>query len=245
MQQTKNAKVLDAFGTTEKKVGTTWKRVSVGELLPVTTTLRTGANAAVLLLLPDQHRLRVGAQTTLTLNQLGVNKQFSIQVVQGQVWSLVRKASQPAKFEVTTPSAVAGVTGTFFLVDADEETGDTTVSTNEGSVQVRSIEEPDAPPVPVTQGRMTRFPRQRQKQRQPHTAHAVMQQSREHQQMWKMVHKEGAWTQQAGRNGFRLLRQNEIQLRTLLRGRRPKPQSKPGQKLAVSRRSSQSKIPRR
>ena len=86
--------------------------------------LRTGSNGAALLQLPHNHLMRVGAGTTLVLRQLNDANQFSFKVLSGQVWSLVRKANHPTKYEVETPSAVAGVTGTIFSVSADAQTGE-------------------------------------------------------------------------------------------------------------------------
>src|SRR5689334_11788257 len=103
------AKVEDAFGTAQKQIGgdkAAWKNISVGDLLAPQTTVKTGENSAVLLQLPDQHVLRVGAGTTVVLKELGKDKSFSFNVLSGRVWSYVRHASNPAKYEVETPSAV-------------------------------------------------------------------------------------------------------------------------------------------
>ena len=179
-----------------------------------------------MLLLPDGHRVRVGASTSVKLTNLGTNKQFSLQLLQGQVWSLVKKASQPASFEVSTPSAVAGVTSTFFCVDADAETQETTVSTDEGSVVVRSVKEEATPPVPVTAGRMLRFGSH---QRMPGQTVAH---SREMHQMWNMIHQEGAWGQQGGVGHMSMMHKRETRIQQLLRARHPgigMPTNRPGQ----------------
>ena len=70
------------------------------------------------------------------MKQLGKDKQFSFSVLSGHVWSFVRSAEKPAKYEIETPSAVVGVSGTVFSVSHDPANADTEVSTNIGEVKV-------------------------------------------------------------------------------------------------------------
>ena len=217
MPQTVSATIADAFGKVEKKLpgSTSFRVVSVGDKLPVATVLRTGSDAALLVQLPDQHVMRIGANTTVELRQLGQDRQFAFKVLSGQVWALVKKANHPAKFTVETSSGVAGVTGTFFGVGIDEESAEMVVSTGEGSVDVQSLDEQGAPlgaPVPVRQGQMIRAARRRALQ-------PAVRQAREHQQMWRLLAQEGAWAQQSSRGPLRLGRGKEPQLRNCIRMR--------------------------
>ncbi|HLJ57228.1 MAG TPA: FecR domain-containing protein, partial [Chthonomonadaceae bacterium] len=115
------ALVLDVYGPAQSRVGDKgdWKNVNAGDILAVQTAVKTGDNAAVLLKLNGAHLFRVGEKTTVTLKELGVGKSFSFQVLAGNIWSIVRKVTQPAKYEVETPSVVAGVSGTIFAVSHD------------------------------------------------------------------------------------------------------------------------------
>ncbi|MBI3912085.1 MAG: FecR domain-containing protein [Armatimonadetes bacterium] len=134
------AKVVDAFGTVRKRIGderAKWENINVGDLLPPMTTVKTEARSAVLLLLPDRHVFRIGAKTTVVLREVGKDRSFSFNVLSGQVWSFVQGAAKPAKYEVETPSAVVGVSGTLFSVFYDEENDETLVSADEGEVMVR------------------------------------------------------------------------------------------------------------
>ena len=128
----------------------------MGDVVPEATTVRTGDSAAALLLLPDGHRVRLGEKTTVALDKLGQDRNFSLKVISGQLWSLVRKASQPRSFQVETPSAVAGVTGTLFCVALDDESGETVIDTDEGSVEVNPLGE-ERNRVPVRAGHSTRL----------------------------------------------------------------------------------------
>ena len=221
MQKTTTARIADAFGKVEKRLpgNGAFRALSVGDRLPAATTLRTGADAALLVELPDKHVVRVGANTTVVLNQIGADKQFALKVLSGQVWALVKKASHPTKFTVETSSGVAGVTGTLFGVGVDEETDEMVVSTAEGSVEVQSFDETGralAAPVPVRQGMMLRAARKRALQ-------AAHPQALQHKNMWRALYREGAWGQQNASGPLHLNRGREKELMHSLRMRALKP----------------------
>ena len=212
MGQQAMARIVDGFGRVEKKLPSSgsFRAVSVGDLLPVATTLRTGSDAALLVALPDDHMVRVGANTTVVLTQLGADKQFALKVLSGQIWALVKKANHPAKFTVETSRGVAGVTGTLFGVGVEEATQELVVSTGEGSVEVQSLDTPGAP-VAVTQGKMLRLARGLR------GGLVALHQTLPHQQMWRTLYQEGAWAQQKKHGPLRLHRGRERELVFLLR----------------------------
>lgn len=134
------AKVLDIYGVAQKRVGSPrapLRRLNSGDLLPPGSYIKTGSKAAVLLQFSGRHVLRVGARTTVELRQVGAGRAFSFKVFGGQVWSKVQSAARPARYEVATPSAVVGVSGTLFSVFYDRASTRTRVSTDEGVVRVR------------------------------------------------------------------------------------------------------------
>jgi hypothetical protein len=134
---------MDAHGTVEKRSSAAdalWQSVNVGDTLSAGSTIRTGENAAVLLLLPDKHTFRVGEGTTVALREVGANKSFSFEVMKGRIWSFVNKAKKPAKYEVETASMVLGVSGTLFSVSHDDVAGASEVSVDDGEVRVRQGE---------------------------------------------------------------------------------------------------------
>ena len=135
---TEKAKVVDAFGTAKRRLSDNvpWQNINAGDLLTTQTTVQTGDNSAVLLQLPDRHVFRIGAGSTVQLKQLGKDKQFSFSVLSGHIWSFVRSAEKPAKYEIETPSAVIGVSGTVFSVSHDPDSADTEVGTDRGEVKV-------------------------------------------------------------------------------------------------------------
>ena len=226
------AKVTDAFGTAQKRSGSAtaaWQDISVGDLLPTQTTVKTGDDSAVLLQLPDEHVLRVGANTTIELRELGANKSFSFRVVSGRIWSLVEKASKPAKYEVETPSAVAGVEGTLFSVFHEEDTQQTAVSTDEGQVNVRQ----GSQSVKVGAGYSTRL---RRNQRVPPQ---VFEHPPAMKQMWQMMHQRETWIRPRKGTPMRLNRVVEQRMKAM--PRRPGPASAAQQKEAAEQQQQAAK----
>lgn len=178
------AKVMDAFGTVQKKLSgaTSWQNVSVGDVLAPMTTLKTGEDSAVLLMLPRRHVVRVGAGTTVELKELGRDNSFSFGVLSGHIWSFVRPAFKPAKYEVETPSAVVGVSGTLFSVHHDTDSGETMVSADDGTVHVNQ----DGTTVNVRKGLFARF-------RRGGVRSEAMQQPAQLRQMWRMMRQQEGW----------------------------------------------------
>jgi hypothetical protein len=137
--QTDRARVIDAHGTVQKRVNPAVLRlqpVSIGDLLPPDSVVRTGPNSAALLMLPDKHTFRIGERTEVHLKEVGLNKSYSFEVIRGQIWSFVDKAAKPAKYEVETPSTVLGVSGTLFSVEHNVQTNESEVTVNDGQVAV-------------------------------------------------------------------------------------------------------------
>ena len=145
------ATVVDTVGSVRQMpaAGGHWLTINVGDTLSPQTTLQTGESSAALLQLNGDHMMRIGAGTRIVLKQLGDQKAFSFNLIAGRVWSFVKRASSPAKYEIETPSAVVGVSGTVFSVFHDPGSNQTDVTTSHGSVGVR---QGDAAQVNVTDG---------------------------------------------------------------------------------------------
>jgi hypothetical protein len=133
------AKVLDTYGRAQKRVSQTperWMPIAAGDLLPPDSAVRTFLRSAILLQTADRHTIRVGASTTLELKDVGKNNAYAFQLISGEIWSFVNKAKKPAKFEVDTPTAVLGVRGTVFHMRFNQNTMESAVSVNEGTVSL-------------------------------------------------------------------------------------------------------------
>ncbi|HOO55466.1 MAG TPA: FecR family protein [bacterium] len=75
-----------------------------------------------------------------SLTQKGRDSNTSLDVSVGKAWSRVRKLSGDSNFDIKTPTAVAGVRGTFFSSEVDEAS---TFDVFNGSVAVSSASNPE------------------------------------------------------------------------------------------------------
>jgi len=104
--------------------------------------VKTGPDAKVTLNWVDGSRIRLAPATTLkvlkcTLNKSNDAKTSLFHLDVGSVWiRLLEVLGGRSKFEISTPTATAGVRGTVFSVEVNAQ-GDTQVSVHEGSVAVR------------------------------------------------------------------------------------------------------------
>lgn len=108
--------------------------IEVGDELAV----QPGGNLA--LLLTDGSTLMLAGGSRLRIDEAtfsGLERQaFSARLLLGAVWVKVKEAvaGSPAKFDITTERAVAGVRGTIFQVELEGE--ETRVDVEEGTVEV-------------------------------------------------------------------------------------------------------------
>jgi len=107
------------------------------------SVVRTGADGHATLRWADGTLLRVSPGTTLTIDKCRFDKRRSTSlshftVSAGRVWvHVVKMLSAESKFEISTPTATAGVRGTMFAIEVDPN-GATDVLVYEGEVEVRS-----------------------------------------------------------------------------------------------------------
>jgi len=110
-------------------------RVFAGDIV------RTSADGQLTLEWLDGTRLVVGPDTLLTVLKCQINKSNDTETSvfkldAGSIWIRILKVlSQKSKFEITTPTATAGVRGTIFAVHVALD-GETKVSVLEGQVAV-------------------------------------------------------------------------------------------------------------
>jgi ferric-dicitrate binding protein FerR (iron transport regulator) len=102
--------------------------------------LKTAENARLEATLNDGSKLRLAANSELSLDKVAVSKKraktVKAKLIIGSLWASVTKLfGTDSKFEVTTENAVAGVRGTRFAATKDGE-GKTTVKVYSGQVLV-------------------------------------------------------------------------------------------------------------
>jgi hypothetical protein len=107
--------------------------------------LRTEGGSSAIIKMDDGSMVKIGPLATMTvaaLKSTGKDNKTSLDIASGKTWSRVRKLTGESDFNVTTPTAVAGVRGTYFS-DEVEQTSASTIDVFDGSVAVSSVNNPD------------------------------------------------------------------------------------------------------
>ncbi|MEW5947706.1 MAG: FecR domain-containing protein [bacterium] len=112
-----------------------WVAAEEEMLLAEGDRLRTGSGSRAECQFADNSIMRVN-ELSLVKVAAGGGGETVLDARSGGLWLRLKKLPPGSAFEVKTPSVVAGVRGTTFWVDVDEEEGDT-VSVEEGEIEVR------------------------------------------------------------------------------------------------------------
>jgi hypothetical protein len=140
--QTGKAVVRSVAGAAEYSVSGPWMPLRVGQELEPGSTVRTANDSTVVLFLDQNGPLvKLTENTTLGIDKLtfeptGVDTIVDTQLdlKSGRVIGIVRKLSTTSKYEIKTPTGVAGIRGTEYSISA---TGQVYVIS--GSVVVVSV----------------------------------------------------------------------------------------------------------
>jgi hypothetical protein len=111
-----------------------------GMTLNVGTRIKTTQDSNALLTFFDGSTLILEPETEIEIQEIKSNDEKTVTIVLkqliGRTWShVIKMADKSSRYEIETPSAVALVRGTRFLIDVDEE-GKTKEQTTEGLVSV-------------------------------------------------------------------------------------------------------------
>jgi hypothetical protein len=159
------ASLANVKGTvTVKKAGTTqWIPAADRMELAEGDQLRSEGGSAAILKMDDGSMVKLGPLATMTvksLSSVGKGNKTSLDVSVGKTWSRVRKLSGDSDFNVSTPTAVAGVRGTYFSAEV-EQTSSSTFDVFDGSVAVSSASNPDQSVMVASSQRTTVAPNQK------------------------------------------------------------------------------------
>lgn len=118
------------------------KRLKVNDLLKAGCDVSTGEKSRMELLLPDNSIVRFAENTRFTIMQINAGdverRNIKIFVPFGKIWSNVRKAlGSKGGFEVSCQNAVAGVRGTIYRINVEEDKS-ALVKVYDGEVSVSS-----------------------------------------------------------------------------------------------------------
>jgi ferric-dicitrate binding protein FerR (iron transport regulator) len=98
-----------------------WTKASEGDRLATGWQVRTGVDSEATLVWPQGHLVKIFALTTLTVEEAtssNKSEKTSLAIDGGKMFSKVKKlTADDSTFTVKTPTAVAGVRGTEFMVE--------------------------------------------------------------------------------------------------------------------------------
>ncbi|MDD5583504.1 MAG: FecR family protein [Candidatus Omnitrophica bacterium] len=107
------AKIIDVKGDVSVKKGpaASWEKAATNTFLEALAEIKTGKDSKCTLIFDDQMKniLTVRENSQITLTEI---KPVNISLPQGRVFALIDDIKKVEKFEIRTPTAVAGVRGT-------------------------------------------------------------------------------------------------------------------------------------
>ncbi len=116
----------------------TEEKARLGVVVKTGDRIETGPKGKVDLQFPNGSAIRIAPQTILDFAKLSMNTQGGVDtqlaLAGGKVFADVKKAKKTDGFSVVTPTAIAGVRGTSFIVESNPKTGKARVKVLEGSV---------------------------------------------------------------------------------------------------------------
>jgi len=144
---------VDRFeGVVEKRAPgqVEWEKITQGEKLSEGSSVRTGADADLILLTDRGHRLRIRKNTTFHLQTLQADKTEG-RLEKGRVVSRVKHLKVNEQFNIQTPTAVCAVRGTEFETAAGDR--GTWVAVYKGVVGLSAVD--GGPETAVRAGQMS------------------------------------------------------------------------------------------
>jgi hypothetical protein len=130
-------------GTAEVQRGGSWSGLTQGAILQLGDHVRTAAASRAKLLFQDDSVLTLGESAELVVDEsvAGGAPTTSFSLLLGKMRAVVneRYSAAGAKFEVKTPTAIAGVRGTSFVAGYDKNKDETLVVGIEDTTAVRSL----------------------------------------------------------------------------------------------------------
>jgi hypothetical protein len=112
------ARISFLSGDVQVKEGAEFAAASNGQILKSGAELTTGPGASAELFFKDMGIVRVGSGSTIQVDAVAANE-VSVGLNQGEAGVFLKKINQGNEFSVHTPTSVAAVRGTAFLVTVD------------------------------------------------------------------------------------------------------------------------------
>lgn len=117
-----------------------WKYAKPGTALADGMKIRTGRGAEALVQWKQGHVLKVFAMSTVTIERAGFSgkkEETKLDVENGKIFVKAKKlTTADSKFEVKTPTAIAGVRGTEFMVEVSQTSSAATITLIQGQLNI-------------------------------------------------------------------------------------------------------------
>lgn len=135
------AQLIIESGDVQVKSGEgSWKSAENGMTLHKSDSIKTGDNSSASIILFQTSVVRLDSNTEITLEELIREEKTSVTIQQesGRTWNAVNKISGIDNYDVQTPTTVASVRGTGFVVIV-QENGSTYYGVSHGLLNISSI----------------------------------------------------------------------------------------------------------
>jgi len=133
--------IIDTGTVQVKPTGETWTSAENGMLLYQSDSVKTGNNTSASIVLFESSIIRLDSNTEVTLQEIlqeADETSVSIQQDAGRTWNTVLKVSGIDNYEVQTPTTVASIRATAFVVIV-ESNGTTYYGVSHGILNVSSV----------------------------------------------------------------------------------------------------------
>ena len=142
------ATLTNVKGTVLVKAGgsSEWVQASDRMVINEGDEIKTRGGSSAILKMDDGSMMKVGPLASMKVEQLskdGRNNRTEMGVEIGKTWNRVNRLTSDSKFNVKTPTAVAGVRGTYFSSEV-EKTTDSTFDVFDGQIEVSSSSDPSS-----------------------------------------------------------------------------------------------------
>lgn len=166
-----SAEVVSITGKGESRAqaNAPWTPAQAKQLLYPGTFVRTLDDSSMALLFSDKTQLRLSRNSMFEIKGVGDGKtsDTTVSLLKGKSW--MQSKSVPDKLRMETPSGAAGIHGTDWVMEVDDDgrttltvlSGEVEFSNDQGSVRVRANEQSVATPGSAPQKRVVLNPRER------------------------------------------------------------------------------------
>lgn len=166
-----SAEIVSVTGKGESRTqaNAPWTPAQARQLLYPGTFVRTLDDSSMALLFSDKTQLRLSRNSMFEIKGVGDGKtsDTTVSLLKGKSW--MQSKSVPDKLRMETPSGAAGIHGTDWVMEVDDDgrttltvlSGEVEFSNEQGSVRVRANEQSVTRPGSAPQKRVVQNPRER------------------------------------------------------------------------------------